>query len=197
MKYRTKKINIVLLGGRAGCGKTTAALYLEGNLCNYLGLNVLHTAFATSLKEIARNCFGWDGVKDEKGRRLLQVIGTDAGRAYDENIWVKKMDEILLTELPHIAFIDDWRFPNEKAFYEQSFMYDITSVRIERPLQILDQTLSCHPSENSIPTAETENLVYNKDSYYNFSIFNNGTMEEYNKKLGSILDYLKTKILEY
>ncbi len=197
MRFRTKKINLVLLGGRAGVGKTTAALFLQNSLRNYPSLKVDHTAFATSLKEIARNCFGWDGVKDEKGRRLLQVIGTDAGRTYDEDIWVKKTDDHLLTELPHFAFIDDWRFPNEKSFYEKSFMYDITTIRIERPVEILNQTLSCHPSENSIPSAETENLVYNKDSYYNFSIFNSGTMEDFNHKLGSVLDYLKTKLVEY
>ena len=68
---------IVLFSGKAGTGKTTASNYLlylaEKN--GYL----LH--FATMVKDIAKRYFWWDGVKDEKGRRLLQEIGR-TGRNY-------------------------------------------------------------------------------------------------------------------
>lgn len=197
MNYRTRQINLVLLSGKACAGKTTVAKYLYEQLSKYPSLKLDHLGFASPLKEIARRDFGWDGNKDEKGRKLLQVIGTDAGRAYDEDIWVKYMENHLLTELPHITFIDDWRFPNEKSFFENSFMFDITSIRIERSnLPLASETYS-HISELSIPQAEKENLEYNKNSYYNFSIFNSGTIDELYNKLGSILDYLKTKLVEY
>ena len=45
-------------------------------------------SLAAPIKELAEEYFSWDGKKDKKGRRLLQVLGTEAGREYNENLWV-------------------------------------------------------------------------------------------------------------
>lgn len=192
-KCRTKKVQLVLFGGKAGAGKTTAASWVQRRLEVYSGTGLISEVrgFATPVKEIAASCFKWDGVKDDRGRRLLQVIGTDAGRAYNPNLWVEYMNEYITGTLfiPHIMLVDDWRFPNEKEYFLNNFMYEVTAVRINRDFHILNKpTLSEHPSENSLP---------DDVEYYDFDIDNNGTLEELYKELDSIVSYLSTKIISY
>lgn len=81
---------VILIGlcGRAGAGKNAVA---DGIQKFYGDSLVVQLAFADAVKEIARS-FGWNGKKDERGRRLLQVVGTEAGREYDPNIWINKVD---------------------------------------------------------------------------------------------------------
>lgn len=86
--------------GLAGSGKTYAATWFrlrtgKGSVWS----------FAAEIKAIAKS-MGWDGVKDDRGRKLLQDVGM-AGRAYDPWTWVSKMP----TDQPII--IDDVRFLNE------------------------------------------------------------------------------------
>jgi hypothetical protein len=198
-KYRTRKINLVLVGGKAGVGKTTAAAYLTDMMTKYNNLLISHTAFAKPIKEIAYSIFKWDGNKDDKGRRLLQVIGTEAGREYNENIWVEYLENNELNSLfpNNFVFVDDWRFPNEKSYFQNNFMFDITTIRIENDRDKLPKNQSIHASEISLQSAEIENLVYNESEYYNFSIFNNSTIEEFYNKLDSVVAYLSTKVIEY
>jgi len=179
-KYRTKKINLVLIGGKAGVGKTTAAECLTDAMSMYNRLLVSHTAFAKPIKEIAYSIFHWDG-------------------EYNENIWVEYLENNELSSLfpNNFVFVDDWRFPNEKYYFEKNYLFDLTTIRIENDRDKLPQNTSTHVSEISLPSAEIENLVYNKDSYYNFSVFNNGTIEEFYKKLDNVVSYLSTKVIEY
>lgn len=114
-----KIIHYVGFCGKAGVGKTTA--------CNIL--KELHQGsclilpWADELKRIAREEFNWDGQKDEKGRRLLQVIGTECGRMYGGDLfWVKKwqkiVDEFIASAYYDISdnvliLNDDTRFDSE------------------------------------------------------------------------------------
>ena len=86
--------------GLAGSGKTYAATWFRFRT----GKGSVWS-FAAEIKAIAKG-MGWDGQKDDRGRRLLQQIGS-AGRAYDPWTWVSKMP----TDQPII--IDDVRFLNE------------------------------------------------------------------------------------
>lgn len=112
---------LIGLTGPAGAGKSLAADLLTGigDAC-HTPLSV--ASFAAPVKEIARQCFGWDGKKDARGRRLLQVIGTEAGREYDPHIWtrhaLRRFEEEMATAeacgLPAAGVVfDDVRFPNE------------------------------------------------------------------------------------
>ncbi len=105
-------MQIIGLAGRAGSGKSEAAkiiasCYPDG-ACRVL-------PFAAPLKELCSTGFGWDGAKDARGRRLLQVVGTDAGRAYNPNIWVEKWTYAALHSSYRTKCIiaDDVRFENE------------------------------------------------------------------------------------
>lgn len=86
--------------GLAGSGKTYAATWFrfrtgKGSVWSFAG----------EIKTIAKS-MGWDGVKDDRGRKLLQQIGS-AGRAYDPWTWISKMP------IDQPIIIDDVRFTNE------------------------------------------------------------------------------------
>lgn len=195
-KYRTKKVNVVLFSGKAQAGKTTSANLFKGIIeCNY-NIVVERVALADPIKEEAHSFYGWDGVKDEAGRRLLQEIG-DAARNYNEDIFCEKLENRILSLFPpNFILIDDWRYPNEAEYFKRNFLYDVTTVRIERE-QILTGNTASHRSETSLPIIEEDNLAYNPEGLYNFSILNNKGIPDLKNKLDSIVDYLKTKIVSY
>lgn len=197
--YRTRKVQIVLFSGKALSGKTTAANLIAHNLCLFPGISVKHTALAQPIKDLASREFGWDGIKDSKGRRLLQVIGTDAGREYDVDLWVRKLEDIILSDMnpPNFVLIDDWRYTNERDFFVDKFFYEVTTVRIERPGAGLDGANAAHISEISLPSAEKETLVYNLDTYYNFAIQNDMDIGEFQNKLNNIYLYLASKVVPF
>jgi len=72
------KMKIIGITGKAGSGKSTVAACLMAELRNRF-YPARRLAFADPLKSICRQ-MGWNGVKDKRGRRLLQIIGTEAGR---------------------------------------------------------------------------------------------------------------------
>lgn len=105
-------MNRQILGicGYARVGKTTTCAALLSQISDSVIV-----PFADPVKQIASECFGWDGVKDERGRRLLQLIGTEVGRSYNPNIWVDKwrlkVEKLLANNLT--VLVDDVRFQNE------------------------------------------------------------------------------------
>lgn len=103
--------------GQMFSGKSTAAKIIQSK-----HPNAYIESFAAPVKKIACECFGWNGIKDEKGRKLLQIIGTEAGRQYNPNIWVDKMRAALDTVYnleSDIVVIDDLRFENEAEFVHE------------------------------------------------------------------------------
>jgi len=99
---------VIGLSGKAGIGKDTAGAYMK------LKYGFERVAFADYLKKIARK-LGWNGQKDEKGRRFLQELGQVA-RQYDANVWVDaafreiaKLERLGVTT----AVITDVRYLNE------------------------------------------------------------------------------------
>ena len=99
---------ILGLAGYAGSGKTSIAAEV-GRRNNYVML-----AFADEVKKIAIQSFGWDGNKDTRGRRLLQILGTEAGRDYDPDIWINRLYSQIMKHRRII--VHDVRFDNEAAF---------------------------------------------------------------------------------
>jgi len=103
----------IYLVGKAGSGKTTAALFL---MATY---GYKQSKFAFPVYNLAYNYLG---MKD-KDRKLLQVIGTDVGRnLIDHNIWINrfKEDMVMVEETlsilgrDRVFFVsDDCRFLNE------------------------------------------------------------------------------------
>jgi len=97
---------IVGLVGAAGAGKDAVAEILVRRH------EFVRIAFADALKTIAKDALGWDGHKDARGRRLLQVLGTEAGRGYNPLVWVQKIQADPRWTNPRVV-ISDVRFQNE------------------------------------------------------------------------------------
>lgn len=117
MKHSTQ-INWVSRGlvvgfcGPAHVGKSTIASAMqERSLCRPSVI----LPFAGPLKQLARDYFGWDGTKDARGRKLLQMLGTDVGRWWAEDFWVKKWHEEAKAQCAKgtSVLVDDVRFQNE------------------------------------------------------------------------------------
>lgn len=95
---------VVAFSGWAGSGKSTCAEIVADEY-GYRPLS-----FATAVKELAI-ALGWDGAKDDFGRKLLQDLGMGARRVLGEDVWV---DAALRQMFPKRRYtIDDARFENE------------------------------------------------------------------------------------
>jgi hypothetical protein len=108
-----KPNTVLVFSGKATSGKDTSFNILKKM---YPRTEFQRFAFADTIKDIARLYFGWDGNKDEAGRRLLQHIG-ETGREYNKNIWVERTIEKISLLLGYnnkaIPVITDCRFVNE------------------------------------------------------------------------------------
>ena len=87
-------MKLILISGKAGHGKDTLAGYLKA-VMEEDDKKVLIVHYGDLLKYICKQFFGWDGNKDEKGRTLLQHVGTDVIRKMQPNYWVDFVNNIL------------------------------------------------------------------------------------------------------
>lgn len=164
------KQKVILISGNLKSGKSTVSRLLKNRFeIFYPKKKFKIYSFASKIKKIAKESFGWDGEKDKKGRTLLQRLGTEVGRAYNEDIWVNYFSEELKNNTDTIYFVDDWRYPNEKDKID--FDGDVYTVRVNRKrvnngwfkkLRVCFQKK--HTSENSLP---------NTLNSYDFWLYNN------------------------
>lgn len=170
---------VFLLSGKAGSGKDTFAEFVS-DYATLVGKKCLRIAYADSVKDIAYQ-LGWDGKKDERGRKLLQVIGTEAGRAYCPTIWIDKAIEKLRIAQESgvdIVCITDCRYPNEiermKAL--DWIVGKVVSVRIERPGAGAGENAN-HISETSLD-----------DWQFDYTVQNDGWLLSYREKIFNLLE---------
>jgi hypothetical protein len=107
------------IAGKAGSGKTLIAVLIAAELADRAA-SVTVDSLAAPIKKIAAEHFGWDGKKDERGRRLLQVLGTEAGRQYCEALWISKLYQRALRMNCDFLIVTDVRFENEAAWCRES-----------------------------------------------------------------------------
>jgi len=126
------KQTIITLSGQAQHGKDSSVQiikeFLEKNYKTALIIN-----YADYLKYLAKQYFGWDGEKDDKGRALLQWLGTEKIRSKHPDFWVDVVINIAkaLEEEYNYVLIADCRFPNEIHRWKTE-RYTIISVHVER-----------------------------------------------------------------
>ena len=144
-------LKIILISGKAQHGKDTAAQLLKKAM-EADGKRVLIAHYADLLKYLCKTYFAWSGEKDERGRELLQRIGTDVIRKQMPDYWVKFMSEFLsmfYAEWDYVI-IPDCRFPNEIEFFNRT-EFDTASVRIYRP--DFESTLTAEQQKHASETA--------------------------------------------
>lgn len=147
-------MKVICISGKAQHGKDTTAGYLKEFL-EERGKKVLICHYGDLVKYICKTFFDWDGQKDEKGRTLLQYVGTDVIRAQNNDYWVKFIHDILY------MFYDEWdyvlipdcRFPNEIEYMTNSWV-GVTHVRVVRNnpywTSPLTEEQQKHPSETAL-----------------------------------------------
>ena len=127
---------IILISGKAENGKTTCANMLQRQLFED-GYRTIIVRYAYYLKDIAKRFCKWNGVKDEKGRNLLQYLGTDIIRKKlnkpDFHVARVCEDIEICQDYFDYVIIDDTRFPNEIEYPIEKFGKDnVVTIRINR-----------------------------------------------------------------
>lgn len=153
--------------------------------CGYYLMEKYHfrlARFSDPVYELHNMVIKHMGLPPGKYRELLQVIGTDIGRAYDPDIWVKKFDSYLSKLPPDTKLLcTDARFPNEvKYLRSRGFLV----FRVERDNAPPPDGVADHPSETAL------------DNYKHFDgiIKNNGTIEDLHTTLETILQLHGVKL---
>lgn len=173
-------MKIFCISGKAQHGKDTTANFMLEALAKK-GESVLIFHYADLLKYIAKQYFGWDGVKDENGRKLLQELGTDVIRKKNPDYWV--MFAVGLLRL----FIDRWdyvlipdaRFPNEIDTLKEAG-FDVAHVRVIRPGfdNGLTPKQQRHPSEVALDHVNPD-----------YAVINAGTLDDLKEQVELVLDH--------
>lgn len=169
-------MKVCCISAKARHGKDTAADILKEYL-ESLNQRVLIIHYADLLKFICTKFFGWDGQKDEKGRTILQHIGTDIVGAKNPAYWVDWVVNFLklFEDEWDFVLIPDCRYPIEFQRVHEEFYSTI--LRIERPN--FDNGLSLEQKQHTSEVA--------MDDY---------TFDEVIKNDGSLED-LKEKVIKY
>ena len=175
-------MKIICISGKAQNGKDTTATIMAEVLKAH-GSRVLVAHYGDLVKYVCKTFFDWDGEKDEKGRTLLQYVGTDKIRAHSPNYWVDFIISILNifdNEWDYVL-LPDCRFPNEYEIYRHHDM-DAVLLRVVRPNfnSPLTPEQQRHPSETAL------------DNYkYDATIVNSGSMEDLKAAVENFVSALK------
>lgn len=167
---------IIAIHGKMHSGKSTAAEYLKKEL------RAVVKPFAKPIKDFAY-LLGWDGAKDTKGRRLLQLLGTEVGReCIRETLWVDKWQASLESTGQHAVIIcDDLRFRNEYEHLDAwSKEVDVLLIHIIRPTDLSwwQSLVPTHASERGISfNLDLKPIV----------IYNSGTISQLHDKLNEYI----------
>ena len=137
------KIKYLGFAGKAFSGKTTVAKMVAGMFPNAVVRPIAFYLKTTALS------LGWNGEKDERGRRLLQDLG-QCFRDYDRGTWIdywtRKVEP--LTGYGGMVIADDVRYDNEA---ERIFSLGGSIVLMDRPGgPVLEGAAGEHPSENGL-----------------------------------------------
>jgi len=152
-------MKVIALSGRMGSGKS----FIAKKLYDLIPSSHIYS-FAQPLKEEATR-LGWDGNKDKKGRRLLQLLGTDICRkCIREDYWTDRAWKHITYSSSEVIIIDDVRFQDEIDMLKRHF--DVTHIHIEkymswfRALWDLLFRPFLHPSEKGFADSD-EYVVFN------------------------------------
>lgn len=165
---------IVGIAGKAQVGKDTSADFLV----KYHGFKKF--AFADLLKQVAE-VGGWNGIKDNKGRKYLQTLG-DVMREYESNIFINEIKG-------KIKYYEEMEFCSYKGIV-------ISDVRLLTEIEALKgmgaQIWLVKRNVESVQAHKTEML---DESSYPFDIVldNNGTFSQLYNGINMVLEKLNEK----
>lgn len=163
----------IIISGKSGSGKDVLAQFMKEELAKH-NQKALIIHFADAVKWFCRDFMDWDGKKDEIGRSLLQMVGTDIVRTKHPNFWTGIVVGLIQAFEPtsnfDVAIVPDARFPNEVDISLEN-LQNCVSVRIERTNTdgtpwvnpILTENQRNHPSETSLDCFTFDYVVHNDE----------------------------------
>ena len=180
---------VITFSGEARAGKTTMANALKEYIESQ-GKKAMVVQYGDYLKFLCKRDFGYNGVKDEKGREILQRVGTDIIRKNNPDMFVNVMIETMkgYHGLVDVFLVGDCRFPNEISKLKSCpEIDDVFSVKVERPGfdNGLTEEQKNHPSETALA-----------DWRFDLTVRNAATLEEYKAKAKYIWDYFIIKKIQ-
>ena len=127
---------IILISGKAGEGKDTAALYLKSLFENKNEKAVI-THYAKHMKDMLYEFYDWDGIKNPWARQKLQWMGTERiriGMSMPDFHVNRTCENIsILQEDFDYFIIADCRFPNEINYVKEYFDDEcVITIRVNR-----------------------------------------------------------------
>lgn len=184
------KQTIFLVSGKAGVGKTTFSIACDG-IAKHMGFSSNVLSFAGELKRTARD-LGWDGKKDERGRKFLQELGKVV-RNYDVDTWARILLYKMIPENLDFVFIDDWRFENEYLYFRRGFeglweTTNLVTVKIVAPNREILKGTKAALDESEIGLDKFD------ESLYNYVINNEGSLEDFYKNSLDIMKEIKKEL---
>lgn len=179
IKVREEKPVLIAFSGKARHGKTTAA-DLAIKILNEKCLYAKKFPLAEELKEQAK-LLGWDGGKDEKGRRLLQELSWPVKHYHGEDYYAKIVGKKIKEDDVDVALVDDARMTVEMDYFNnhRNDFSKVLFIRINRPDFVSDLN---EEAMNDI--SETALDDYQGFDYY---INNVGTLDDFQDKIEEIL----------
>lgn len=166
-------MRVITISGSARHGKDSIAKAVKKVFDeNGIPCEIFH--YATALKGLCMDTYGWDGDKTtEFGRSILQKIGTDIYRKNHEDIWVDIMSLILrgAGNTVKVAIIPDCRFPNEIIKLRESMYVDgVFTIKVERDGfdNGLTEEQKKHPSETSLDGFQFDLIIKNDKDLRSF-----------------------------
>ena len=180
----------IAFAGLMRAGKDTAADHV---LHNHDGMAM---KIADPLYDIMRYAQTVAGVPQEKDRKFLQWVGTEWGRAQNENVWVGALiRKIRERATPKAICISDARFTNEfDALKKEGFII----VKITRPESARMAAEAVYVPSNldkfkrffgikpkfAVHASERDVLTYQG---FDFEISNDGTISEFYARIDIVL----------
>ena len=125
-------MHIILLSGLAQNGKDSVADIMMEKLDG----KSIKIAMADYLKFMAKKYYNWDGEKNQKGRTILQQLGTERIRE-ELNLNTFHVErvcqdiEVIENRFDYV-FIPDVRFKNEVYYTKAKFPYNTTTIHVKR-----------------------------------------------------------------
>lgn len=130
---------------------------------------ILHGFFDVPSEEL----YGSSEKRSTRTREMLQALGTDFGRHFDPDIWVRSLIRTIKNRQFTRTIVTDVRFPNEAHALIREF--DAKLIKIVRPKIKRDHAVDHHQSEtavNEIP-----------DDMYDKIIMNDSTLPMFKKRV--------------